>query len=319
MRVILLLAVLAVPAAHAASVKPMTALHSQMVKLNDLFSDAGPDADKVLGPGPRPGGQIVVESAQLAYIARRYGVDWRPGSGPERAVLERAGRPLTEAEVMKALRGALTEAGASADAEVQTANFTPPMVPVEGEFSADVTGVQLDTVSHRFAAILTISGKTLDPVSVPLAGKVEETRMVPVAVSRLAAGTILRRDDLKLASVRVSQITSEVAARIEDAIGLEVRSSLVAGQTVPRADLVAPLLVKRGERVSMRFDGPGLSLTAEGTALEAGAMGDRVRVQNTASRAVVEAEVTGQRMVKVDPTRPPLTQAAAQRVGLIAR
>ncbi len=56
----------------AASVKPVTTLHAQVVRLSDLFADAGSDANRVLGPGPAPGGRIVVEAPQLVYIARRF-------------------------------------------------------------------------------------------------------------------------------------------------------------------------------------------------------------------------------------------------------
>ena len=54
----------------------------------------GPKPTRVLGPGPAPGGRIVVEAAQLAAIARQFGVDWRPASPADRAVLDRPGRML---------------------------------------------------------------------------------------------------------------------------------------------------------------------------------------------------------------------------------
>ena len=58
--------------------RPITTLHAQVVRLKDLFDDAGRNADRVLGPGPAPGGRIVVEARQLAAIARQFDVDWRP-------------------------------------------------------------------------------------------------------------------------------------------------------------------------------------------------------------------------------------------------
>ena len=60
--------------AEAATLRTATSLAAPVVRLSDLFDDAGTNADRVLGPGPGPGGRIVVESAQLGAIARQAGV-----------------------------------------------------------------------------------------------------------------------------------------------------------------------------------------------------------------------------------------------------
>ena len=117
--------------ARAATLKPMDTLHAQVVRLQDLFADPGPDGDRVLGPGPGPGARIVVEAPQLAYIARRFGVDWRPASSGDRAVLDRPGRPLGQAEILAPLRAALAAAGAQPKSEIDLAAVTPPLVPIE--------------------------------------------------------------------------------------------------------------------------------------------------------------------------------------------
>ena len=78
-----------------------------MVRLSDLFDDAGPRAGQVLGPAPAPGARIVVEAPQLAAIARQFGVDWRPASPADSAVIDRPGRLLPREDVLaRAARGA---------------------------------------------------------------------------------------------------------------------------------------------------------------------------------------------------------------------
>src|SRR5262252_9473961 len=117
--------------ADAATLRTMTTLHAPVVRLSDLFDNAGANADRVLGPGPGAGGRIVVEAAQLGAIARQFGVDWRPASPADRAVLERPGRPLRRDDVVDAVRSALVSSGASADCDIDLAGFTPPLVPFE--------------------------------------------------------------------------------------------------------------------------------------------------------------------------------------------
>src|SRR5581483_6479663 len=96
----------------AATLRSVTTLHAPVVRLSDLFDDAGAKADRVLGPGPGAGGRIVVEAAQLGAIARQFGVDWRPASSGDRAVLDRPGRPMRRDDVLDAVRQALVTAGA---------------------------------------------------------------------------------------------------------------------------------------------------------------------------------------------------------------
>ena len=106
----------AVPAG-AATLKPFTSLSSGVVRLSDLWD--GVTEDKPLGPAPAPGGRITVASAQLAAIAKQFGVDWRPGSTAERAVLERAARTLTKEDIKpklwEALVGSLKSLGAGVE------------------------------------------------------------------------------------------------------------------------------------------------------------------------------------------------------------
>jgi len=321
MRILTIAALLvAVAPADAATLKPMTTLHAQVVRLDDLFRDAGPEADRVLGPGPGPGGRIVVEASQLAYIARRYGVDWHPTGPGDRAILNRPGRPLALAEVMAPLRPALVGAGASPDCDIDLGAFTPPLVPPGAGFSAVIAGLQYDTQSGRFAAVLTLTGPTMDEITVNLTGRAEATLQVPVAVGRLTAGTVITASDLRMARLRASEITREVARRIQDAVGLQLRDQVADGQPLPRAELERPLLVAKGARVVMLLDSPGIALSAEGQALDAGAEGDQIRVQNPVSHAVVQAEVLADGRVRVAPDAVPLVPATVQRTaGLIER
>ena len=74
-----------------------------------------------------------------------------------------------------------------------------------------------------------------------------------------------------------------------------------------------PTLVKRDARVTMMADSPGLSLSAEGRALENGGAGEHIRVVNPSSRAVLDAVVIGEGRVRIDPQAPPLTPAGGER------
>jgi len=287
---------------EAATLRPNTTLHASTVRLSDLFDGVDAKADRVLGPGPGPGGRIVVEAAQLGAIARQFGVDWRPASSADRAVLERIGRPLRRDDVMEAVRSALMAAGASADCDVDVAGFTPPLVPVEAVPRPVVSDLDYDASVGRFSAMLSVTGDGMEPLHLRIDGRVDDTIEVPVAATRLLAGGLLRPDDVRMARVRTTVIRGDVLRNPSDAVGMQTKRQIGSGQPLFTNELTHPSIVVKGATVLMVLDSPGIALTGQGQAMEAGAIGERIRVLNPSSHAVVEAEVIGPDRVRVAPS-----------------
>lgn len=292
---------LGVASAHAATLRPATTLHGPTVYLHDLFEDAGENADRVLGPGPGPGGRIVVESAQLAAIARQFKVDWRPASKADRALLEWPGRPLSQRDAVAAVRTALVAAGASDDCEVELPGFSPPLVPMNAAARPDITQLDYDPVSGRFSAVLTVLADGMDPINTRVTGRADDTMELPVPVMRLPAGAVLRPEDVRMVRVHASLVHSEVARIPQEAVGMQLKRQVAAGQPLEMAELMPPLMVLRGSSVQMQLQAPGLSLQGKAVAMDSGSTGERIRVLNPTSRAVVEAEVVGPGAVRVNP------------------
>ena len=309
-RIVLVALAVALPAtAQAAMLRTHTLLRGPDVHLSDLFDDAGPKADRRLGPSPAPGGRIVVEAAQLGAIAHQFGVDWRPASSGDRAVLERPGRTLERDAVLAAVRSALQAAGASADCDVALAGFAPPLVPAGVDPHLVVTQLDYESASGRFTAILSATGAAMEPVNLRIAGQADDTVELPVASARLAAGAVLTAADVHMARVRVASLRGEVAHATGEAVGMQLRRASMPGQPLARGDLMRPNAVQRGAVVRIELNAAGLALTAQGIAMESGATGERIRVMNPGSRAVVEAEVSGPGLVRVLPNTMPLPVA----------
>lgn len=298
----------AVPAA-AATLRLATTLEAPVVRLSDLFDDAGPRADRVLGPGPAPGARIVVEAAQLAAIARQFGVDWRPASTADRVVLDRPGRLLAREEVTATLRAALTGVGAPADGDLELPEFAAPTVPLEGRTETAIEQVDYDAASGRFTATLAMIRADMPIQRMRLSGRLQEMVELPVLAHRLPVGSILQAGDLTTARLRVGALHDETVRDIADAVGRALKRQVIAGQPLSSADLMRPALVEKGALVAMELSAPGLALTGQGVAQEAGGAGDRIRVLNPTSRALLEAEVIGPRRVRIAPGSAPVQPA----------
>jgi len=297
-------AVLACTQAQAAALRSMTTLHGPNVFLRDLFDDAGPNADRVLGPGPEPGGRIVVEAAQLNAIARQYNVAWRSVSRADRSVLEWPGRPLRKEEAIEAVRLAVTAAGPGDDIDIELDGFNAPLVPVEVTTTSTVSQLEFDSNTGRFSAALTVTGEGMNPIDTRIGGRVEEMVEAPVALTRLLPETVLRADDVRIARVRTAVVQGDVARTVDEIVGMQLRRPVAAGQPLRQADLVRPPLVQRGSTVQIELSSSGLSVTGQAIALDAGADGEKIRVQNTTSHAFLFARVIGPGQVQVTPDAP---------------
>lgn len=316
MRSLALLAVLltglSTARATAAELRPFGILNGPVVRLSDLFDGLGAAGDQVLGPGPAPGQEITVPAAQLVAIANQFGVEWQPRSPAVQVVLERPGRPLRRSEATRPLEQALKAAGAPPDCRVLLPDFTPPDVPPGAVVSVSVSQLDYDGTSGSFSAVLSITTAGMDATSIAVSGRVERTVAVMIARHVLMPGEILTAQDVRLANVPAARLAGQVAHAEDQAVGMELHRAIAAGDPLPLSDLSPPPLVQRGQRVLILLHAPGLALTEQGKALEAGPANASIRVLNPLSHAVLEATVTGPGTVSVAPGSLPL---AAGRTG----
>jgi flagella basal body P-ring formation protein FlgA len=211
---------------------------------------------------------------------------------------------------MDAIRSALIAAGASADCDVDLAGFSPPLVPVDAVPRPVVSDLDYDAAVGRFSAMLSVAGEGMDPLHLRVDGRADDTILLPVAATRLIAGGIVRPSDVRTARVRTSLLRGDVMHNPSDAFGMQTKRMIAPGQPLFVNDLMRPSMVVKGATVLMVLDSPGIALTAQGQAIESGAIGERIRILNPSSRATVEAEVTGPDRVRVAPSAVPMTVSA---------
>jgi flagella basal body P-ring formation protein FlgA len=314
MRILVFLIVtLAGVPAFASSLRTVTMMHGPNVYLRDLFEDAGANADRLLGPGPEPGQRIILKAAQLNAIARQYSVAWRSVSSADQAQLEWTGRPLRKDEILDAVHTAATAVGVSDDCDIDLAGFPSLTIPVEPPLKSAVSQFEYDSNSGRFTAALTLTGEAVNPIDARISGRIDEMTMAPVALTRLLPETVLRADDVRNARVRTALLQNDVARSLDQIVGMQLRRPVAAGQPLRLADLTRPPLVQRGATVQVELSYSGLTVTGQAVALEAGAEGEKIRVQNLNSHALLFAEVIGLGHVRITPDAPPAMLTAPAR------
>ena len=116
------------------------------------------------------------------------------------------------------------------------------------------------------------------------------TAMVAVAGAAVAANEALTDAQVTLDRRDVSNIPDPVASP-QDAVGQMSRRMLRPGDILRSSQLASPILVKRGDAVSMVARRDGIEVSTSGEALDAGAKGAVIRVRNAGSGQVVRMRV----------------------------
>ena len=285
------------PVSYAATLRTSTDLQTDLVHLSDLFD--GVDHDRAIGPSPEIGNRIFVEAPQLDAIARQFNVSWHSTSLADRTMLSRLGRPFTREEAISAVRSALKGASLAGDADIDLLDYTPPMLPTRDAVTSDIQGLELDTTSNRFTALLTLTNPGMHLMQIHLAGRIQEVVNLPVANRRLSSGEIIAEHDLKIERIRAESIRSEVAHSVEQLIGMAAHRTISPDKPIELADLGRSLEIQKGQTVHIELEYPGLVISARGIATEGGALGDHVRVTNVSSHAVLDARVIGVGQVRL--------------------
>jgi flagella basal body P-ring formation protein FlgA len=126
-------------------------------------------------------------------------------------------------------------------------------------------------------------------------GSVNLSVRVPVVVTAvdLRRGALLRPDNLELKVRDLGGLPRNVVRDLDHATGLQLDRGLPAATPLVPGYLRHEPLVKRGDFVSVRAGGLGLSVRLEARALEAGALGEMIRFENPRTRHRFRAEITG--------------------------
>lgn len=121
--------------------------------------------------------------------------------------------------------------------------------------------------------------------------------MVVVATRDVPANQPLAQDDVSIERRRLTDLAGAVSLP-EDAVGQSSNRTLRSGQPLNARWLAAPLLVRRGDSVTITARHGGIEVQAAGEALEPGRLRQVVRVRNSTSGKVIRARVVDNGVVE---------------------
>jgi flagella basal body P-ring formation protein FlgA len=130
----------------------------------------------------------------------------------------------------------------------------------------------------------------------------------------LMAGEVVKPEDL--AWGKAAMAPAGAPFEPEQVVGLVAKRPLRAGAAVTARDVAAAQVIKAGETVTVTFSAEGVSLTLDGKAMSAAGVGELLNVQNTTSKKIIQALVTGPGQAVVGPAADSLKAASPSRYAL---
>lgn len=285
----------------AGILRPNVLVDSDVIKLGDLFDDAGTQADTPVARAPAPGRRVTVDSDWLMRIARANGLDWRANSSFDQAVIERASQTITHDQIENELASALSsQQGLPDHAEIELSNRVMQItVPTGAPASVAVRDLFYDNRYKRFTATIEAPADQPNAQRVRVSGRVFNTIEVPVIGHGINRGEVIRASDLTFIRVREDSLRRDILTDADQVIGMAPRQGLRNGQMLSASDLQKPIAVQRGALVTMVLKYGTMALSTQGRAQEQGSVGDTIRVMNTHSNQIIQAKIESSETVSV--------------------
>lgn len=284
---------------EAAALKAQALVNGAEIALGDVIAEAGGAASAIVAASPEPGQRKVLSAAEIARVALAHGVETLDMGGLSRVAVTRAGKPTPLPLIEEEIAAALRAQGVAGDRRIRlTGAQDSLMIPVDAKPTVGVEALTYDALAERFTATLSLpldGGVRL----VTLSGRVVEVVSLPVLNRAVAKGDRIVAADIDWIDAPPSRAQYGVIADEAALIGMSAARPLRPGQPVRANDVTPPVMVAKGGLVTLVVESRFMQLSSLGRALDAGGMGEAVRVTNIDSRRTVEGVVTGPGEVRV--------------------
>ena len=287
---------------YRVTLKEAVRIESNVIRIGDIFLHTGNKADIAIGYAPIAGKRAIYDATWLYRIAKAYQLNWRPLSRHHKIIVERASRIISRDQIASELLTALSDHGVTGNLEIEFSNRAIRLYVPEtdsGEIGFD--GLNYNPRNNRFTGIVFAPANDPSAKRIRITGRLHITTEVPVPKRRILSSEIIKKNDVKWIKVRSRRLQTDIIVNLEDLIGKSPRRGLREGLPVRLSAVRRPVLVPKGSLVTIILAIPKMRLTAQGKALVAGSEGDVIRVKNTQSNTVIEAEVIGASRVAVRP------------------
>jgi flagella basal body P-ring formation protein FlgA len=250
-----------------------------------------------VGTSPKAGETMLLDGAKVLERLRDEGVrlDSLRYTLPRNISVTRAFREVKVEELERALQAFITKGDKQLDVK-QIVVDKPVKVPTDS-LGLEVVALQTTKPGHIGVDYKSVAGS--EEVRFQMKALADEWRMMPVAARPLAKGSLVAGNDIQLARMNATALAKDSIENLADVIGRSLTKDVGQGEIFKASSVVIPPVVNAGSRVTVLFRLNRLEVTAAGTALENGGLGQDIRVRNDSSKKVVIGRVVEPGLVTV--------------------
>jgi len=204
------------------------------------------------------------------------------------SVMKRAERVVSEA-IVKFLEGQVS-ADETWQVDVKLSDAQARLVPIDGQKIAVRGGQPPWTGAQKFEVA---SEDAARPGSFAVSAAVLKIPPIVVAARAVGRGDTIRSTDLKLQRAEAGADRADGFHAIEDVAGTEAAQAIPAGAVLQASLVRSPVMVRRGEVVTVYSRAAGIRIRVTARAREDAAMGELVTVESMSDRKTYTARVCG--------------------------
>jgi flagella basal body P-ring formation protein FlgA len=269
---------------------------SETLALGALIPFPGGDARAtiVLGHAPQPGSARKFMKYELLNKITAAGLPTDDLNLPESVMVRRKSQYLDADAVRETVQTAFANLYPNAAVNVLSVDV-PPTVVGGGEMNLKATIPPRPDISKKVFVKVDIRGAGFSrSIFVPTVAEIQIPQLVLKAP--VTANSPIRPEDLDWQAMPVRSIAGITS--LENLEGKVAKHDLSAGQVLTADLLYAPLLVRRGDVVTVKAASGGIAISAAMRAKTDARMGDTILVEHLSGTGSASARVIGTRTLQ---------------------
>ncbi len=156
----------------------------------------------------------------------------------------------------------------------------------------------IDQQNCTFAA----SVETIDKYKISIFGMYKCLRSIPILKNGVAAGQIIHEKDIKIRDFDLrflSSLSGDFFKNSEQIVGMQAKTNIKSDNFIYFHDVKNPVIIKAHDIIDLVLSGSGFTITVKGRAIQSGAMGDLIKVQNIKSKKALSGVIIDSKTVKI--------------------
>jgi len=287
-----------------------TIVTGDRVTLGDIAKVSGANEDLLnrlktisFGYAPNIGmtREISREQIALAINAAGFSESEIALQSPAKILVRRKGQEISQNQIREAIEKSVLNQFSIDNISAQIIRLDLPeniQVAVgKVEIRTNISGIRNLFARFSLPVEIRVDSKTVRTFAAPL--EIEAFAEIFVAAKDLSANAKISETDVRLEKRRLEKPITDYLRDTEKLRGAMLIKAVASGAEITTDSFVAAVVIKFGDSVRIEAQSGNLKIILNGEARSSGKIGDRISVKNLQSKAILQAVVVDEGLVKV--------------------